>query len=77
MLLVLYAIDRRVTVVRLVRAAHGTLTTGLRWLDFLEDHGLVRREKNPLDSRAVLVSLTETAEQLMDTYILESMAMRG
>jgi len=77
MLLVLYAVDRRLTIGRLIRAAHATPTTGLRWLDFLEDHDLIRRTKSPLDSRAVLVSLTEAAEQLMDTYILEAMGMRG
>lgn len=44
-------------------------TTGLRWLGTLEEAGLVERANDPGDQRRVLVRLTRTGIQRMETYL--------
>lgn len=70
MLLVLY-IERyttRHTITRLVNATGAAPTTVLRWLTLLTERDLVRRRSSNVDSRAVIVELTDKAERLLDLY---------
>jgi DNA-binding MarR family transcriptional regulator len=76
MLLALYIVDesgRRQTVGSLMRLAGTPMTTAKRWLDFLADHDLVRREPHPTDRRTAFVSLTEKARQKLDMYYSETL----
>lgn len=43
-------------------------TTILRWLDVLEEHGLIWRSDDPTDRRLRLVGLTERASRLLTSY---------
>lgn len=44
------------------------LTTALRYLQLLEDHGLVSRERDPKDKRRTLVELTDKGLQKMRAF---------
>ncbi len=69
-LLLLY-IERggqRLTVGRLTDRVGAALTTVLRWLQFLETRGFIRREPHPNDARAIFVELTPKAIQSLDLY---------
>jgi DNA-binding MarR family transcriptional regulator len=76
MLLVLYAHEchDRFKVSRLVEQSGGPATTGLRWLDYLENQQLVRRERDPLDARAMFVDLTDKGRTALDTYLSETVS---
>ena len=76
MLLVLYTEQgrTRLKVSKLVAEAGGPPTTGLRWLEYLEDQQLVRRERDPLDARAYFVELTEKGRTTLDTYLSETLS---
>ena len=70
-LLELYAAslaDRRMTVSRLVTAAGVPMTTTLRWINTLEQDGLLIRQDHPLDRRQVYLSLSEEGCRVMDSY---------
>lgn len=43
-------------------------STVLRWLEILENHQLINRQKDPNDKRRSWVSLTETALHAMASY---------
>jgi DNA-binding MarR family transcriptional regulator len=76
MLLALYIVDesgRRQTIGSLMRLAGTPMTTAKRWLDFLTDHDLVRREPHPTDRRTAFVSLTDKARQKLDLYYSETL----
>jgi len=45
------------------------LTTTIRWLDYLERERLIVRARHPLDSRVLLLELTDKARQLLDRYL--------
>ena len=48
-------------------AAGVPLTTGLRWIEKLDEAGIVRRSPSPRDHRLVLISLTgESLEKMHD-----------
>lgn len=75
MLLVLYILDmsgQRQTVGSLLQFAGTPLSTAKRWLDYLEAHGLVRREAHPTDGRTAFVSLTSKAREKLDLYYSET-----
>lgn len=71
MLLILYlgASESRRTLGRLGKVAGISKSTALRWIDYLDRHGLVRREPHPTDKRAVFVELTQKARKAMDLYL--------
>jgi DNA-binding MarR family transcriptional regulator len=50
------------------------LTTALRWLDYLEEQGLIERKSNPFDQRMVYVELSVKGRSAIDGYLLQ---MRG
>jgi DNA-binding MarR family transcriptional regulator len=53
---------------RLADRAGVAPTTALRWVQTLENEGLVHRQSDQLDSRRVLLELTEAGRNAMDAY---------
>jgi DNA-binding MarR family transcriptional regulator len=71
MLLTLYVADREgmpVTVGRLAQLSDARLTTAIRWIEYLEQSGLVERRDHPHDARVVLIELTEPAVEKIEAY---------
>lgn len=70
MLVVLYVGDqgRRYTIGCLIEVAGASMTTALRWLEFLEGEGFVQRRGHPTDRRAVFIELTDAARNSLDVY---------
>jgi DNA-binding MarR family transcriptional regulator len=75
MLLILYIEHERprLTVSRLTERSGGPPTTALRWLEYLESHGLIRRESHPTDGRAVHIALTTEGVEALDSYFSETL----
>ena len=70
-LLDLFAADaegRRVAISTAGLAANVPLTTAIRWINALQEEGLVRRDNDPLDARRCFLSLTELGLQSMREY---------
>ena len=44
------------------------LTTTIRWIDYLEKERLIVRTPHPLDSRMLMLELTEKGRQVLDGY---------
>ena len=44
------------------------LTTTIRWIDYLEKERLIARAPHPLDSRMLMLELTEKGRQVLDGY---------
>jgi DNA-binding MarR family transcriptional regulator len=75
LLLNLYVMDAegpRLTIGRLIQVADCAQTTALRWLEYLQDQGLIVRREHPTDARTALVSLTDKAREALDLYLSES-----
>jgi DNA-binding MarR family transcriptional regulator len=71
MLLDLYAAELaqiRVSVTSLCIASNAPTSTALRWINTLENDGLIRRDHDPLDARRFFLSLTGTASQAFRNY---------
>ena len=60
--------QQRVAASELARAAAIPATTGLRWIDKLEQCGWVTRRPDPLDARRVFVELNATGVSAMGHY---------
>lgn len=78
MLLELYALKCeavRVSVSKLSVAANVPGTTALRWIDKLEEQGLVERSDDPLDGRRVWIVISDQGFETMWLY-LEQIPMR-
>ncbi len=72
-LLDLYTLDqdgRGVSVTNASLAGDTPPTTGLRWLKFLEQKGLVAREHSHRDRRVTWVRLTSAAQDRMRNYLV-------
>jgi DNA-binding MarR family transcriptional regulator len=72
LLLTLFVMDQRgprLTIGRLAQVARTKLTTALRWLDYLEDQDLVRRELHPNDARTAFIELTDKARDSLRLYL--------
>lgn len=77
MLLTLFVMDRegpRLTIGALATRSGAKLTTALRWLEYLEDQNLVRREPHPNDSRTAFVRLTDKARDALELYLSGTLA---
>jgi DNA-binding MarR family transcriptional regulator len=75
MLLALYVIDgeqRRLSTRQVAKLASLSLTTTLRWLDYLEEQDLVSRQTNPFDHRVVYTELSDKGRAAMDTYLMRN-----
>lgn len=71
MLLALYVIDndrRRLRISQLSKITNLSLTTALRWLDYLEEQDLVRRRPSPVDRRVVEIELSDKGRVALDDY---------
>lgn len=72
MLLTLYATEHsraRHTITGVVNLSGVSMTTALRWLDFLETkEQLVTRRPSPTDRRVFLIELTDKARDALDAY---------
>ena len=77
MLLVLYTEDggNRQTVGKLINTAGHAPTTALRWLDYLETQGFVRREAHPVDRRSSFVELTDKGYNALDAYFSDTRSL--
>src|SRR5215217_5795029 len=73
MLLILYVEQnrRRLTIGRLADAAGASATTALRWLEYLESQGMIRRYANPTDRRSFFVGIADRGLQALDLYFSE------
>lgn len=74
MLLILY-VDTgkfRNTIATLIKTADVPLTTGLRWLAYLEDRMMISRTQHPTDARRVSVELTAKGIDLLNAYFSET-----
>lgn len=71
MLLLLYlnVSESRRTLSRLGELASLSKSTALRWIDYLDRLGLVRRQPHPTDKRAVFVELTKKGRESIDLYL--------
>lgn len=76
-LLQLYAEQQggRLKIARLTSDLELPATTVLRWLNYLEDRQLIRREDHPTDQRSVIIELTTEAIQAIDTYFFDALAL--
>jgi len=75
MLLALYVTEPmgpRNTIGRLVKYADLSATTAIRWINALEEGGLITRSQHPTDQRSVHVELTDHARRLLDSYFSET-----
>jgi DNA-binding MarR family transcriptional regulator len=75
-LLLLYVEDQRerLNIGRICSRLGIPMSSALRWLGFLQEAQLVRREPNPTDQRAILVRLTPRAIEVLDLYFSETLA---
>jgi DNA-binding MarR family transcriptional regulator len=74
LLLTLYMNDAdgpRLTIGRLAKLAGCTLTTTLRWLDYLSDQQLIIREEHPGDARTKYIRLTDKARDALELYLTD------
>jgi DNA-binding MarR family transcriptional regulator len=71
MLLLLYGVGsgQRQTVTRLAELAQASKSTAIRWIDYLEGQGWVRRESHPTDKRSMFVELTDKGTGSVQLYL--------
>jgi DNA-binding MarR family transcriptional regulator len=50
------------------------VTTALRWIDYLDEKGLVLRERSNLDRRASAIRLSNDGRARLDRYFLDMIA---
>lgn len=74
MLLLLYITEPgpRQSISRLADESGASRTTALRWIDYLEGQGLIRREAHPNDRRIAFVQLTQKGRQSIELYLIET-----
>lgn len=63
-----HLVQQRVATSELGRAAAIPPTTTLRWVDKLEQSGLVIRKPDPLDARRMFVELSKKGREAMQSY---------
>jgi len=79
LLLNLYVMDRkdsRLTIGHLIQLAGTAQTTSLRWLEYLEDQGLITRQQHPTDARKAFVALTDKARETLASYLSQTLTPR-
>jgi DNA-binding MarR family transcriptional regulator len=75
MLLALYILDvsgQRQTTGTLMHFSGAPITTARRWLDYLVENDLARRDHHPTDQRVLFVSLTAKGRDALDLYYSET-----
>jgi len=72
MLLALYCLpsrDQRLSVSALCNAADVPPTTALRWLQMLQDRGLIERQQDKNDRRRYLMTMAPKGDIIMSAYL--------
>jgi DNA-binding MarR family transcriptional regulator len=72
MLLILYvneSFGTRQTVSRLIENSGASFTTGLRWMKYLTNKGLIERSGHPNDKRKAFLKLTDTGRMALEKYL--------
>ena len=73
-LFIAYHLGQLVNISNACLAAAVPLTTALRWLSKLEQHGLIEREDDPNDRRRAFVRLTPPAESAIAQWLISRAA---
>lgn len=73
LLLALFVHDNGVpvAVTDLAKLAETPVSTAVRWMDYLEEKGLVRRERSDLDRRVSKVTLSDEGRRRLDAYFAD------
>lgn len=69
--------QKRVSVTSLCIASDVPPTTALRWIGFLQEHGLVERHDSETDKRKAFVALTDQGWLQMGNYFREKIGRRS
>ncbi|BEU99520.1 MarR family transcriptional regulator [Novosphingobium olei] len=69
--------DRQVSTTSACIGANVPVATGLRWIQLLENQGLIARRADPRDARRVWISLTASARRRLRTYFASSLQQPG
>jgi len=62
---------RRLNLAQLTDLVGLAPTTGLRWIEYLEEQQLVERKPQPTDRRGMFVELTDKGKSAMEAYLSE------
>ena len=75
LLLMLYALDTgaRQTVSTIASFLDTPKTTTIRWIEYLEQSGLIERSPHPTDKRFVFVGLTDNGKKTMELYLSDTL----
>lgn len=65
------------TIGHLADLAAVPLTSALRWLEYLEDQGLVVRSRHPNDARKTFIEITDRGREKMDRHFSEVIAQKS
>jgi DNA-binding MarR family transcriptional regulator len=76
MLLLLYVSQttQRYTVGQLAQASGAPKSTGTRWIDHLEQQGLVEKDEHPTDRRTAFVKLSKRGQDALALYLSGTLA---
>ncbi|WP_225205654.1 helix-turn-helix domain-containing protein [Novosphingobium huizhouense] len=69
--------DRQVSTTSACIGANVPVATGLRWIQLLENQGLIARKADPRDARRVWISLTANARRSLRSYFAASIQQAG
>jgi DNA-binding MarR family transcriptional regulator len=75
MLLILYIEQNglRLSIARLSQLAGASGTTALRWIEYLEQQGWIRRFAHPTDRRTFFLGMTDRGLATMDLFLSETL----
>lgn len=76
-LLALYLTDKagvEHNIGRMIELSHSSVTTGLRYIDLLEAHGLVHREQDKRDGRVWYLNLSAGGRKVMEQILSAGVA---
>ena len=74
MLIALYIADQAPAAADLARSISASVTTTMRWIEILETHKLIVRERSPTDRRAHTIQLSQQARNSLDTLLSEAVS---
>ena len=76
MLLLLYVgqTTQRYTIGQLAQASGAPKSTGTRWIDHLEEQGLVEKDEHPTDQRTAFVKLSKKGQDALALYLSGTLA---
>jgi DNA-binding MarR family transcriptional regulator len=76
MLLLLYIAEatQRYTIGQLAQASGAPRSTGTRWIDDLEQRGLVEKDQHPTDGRTAFVKLSKKGKDALELYLSGTLA---